>query len=69
MGDVELQCDICHAFIADYQTGLHHYSGVLNGAYSGHIHICSMCKRSIGLQDVDFDKIRALPGVTMGDLK
>lgn len=38
-----LLCDVCGSEIVDYEHGMYHFSGVLNGELSTHIHVCNSC--------------------------
>ena len=55
----ELRCDMCGRAIVDYVNDLFHYSGVLNGAASGHIHLCSECDTQIAPPKFNFDSLTA----------
>ncbi len=50
-----LTCNVCNAKIIDFDSGLFHYSGVLKGRESRHIHLCSKCKTVLNLPLFDFD--------------
>ena len=50
-----LNCDVCYAKITDFERDLFHYSGILKGRESKHIHLCSGCKTELSLPLFDFD--------------
>lgn len=50
-----LDCDVCGAKITDFEDDLFHYSGVLKGRESGHIHLCSKCNADLSPPFFDFD--------------
>ena len=54
-----LCCDMCGRMIVDYVNDLFHYSGVLNGVASGHIHLCSECDVLLAPPKFNFDSLTA----------
>lgn len=57
----ELRCDMCGRVVEDYVNDLFHYSGRINGADSGHIHLCGECDAMISPPKFDFDKLSTYP--------
>ena len=50
-----LDCDVCGAKIADFENDLFHYSGILYGKQSTHIHLCAKCESELTPPFFDFD--------------
>lgn len=50
-----LNCDVCGAKIADFENDLFHYSGILYGKQSTHIHLCAKCESELTPPFFDFD--------------
>ena len=50
-----LDCDVCGAKIADFENDLFHYSGILYGKQSTHIHLCARCESELTPPFFDFD--------------
>lgn len=55
----ELRCAMCGRVIEDCVNGLFHYSGWINGAASGHIHLCYECDVQIAPPKFNFDALTA----------
>ncbi len=50
-----ITCHVCYEKITDFDSGLFHYSGVLKGQESRHIHLCLKCKTVLNPPLFDFD--------------
>lgn len=53
--DIDFHCDLCNTVIEDFKKDLYHYSGILNGKFNNHIHVCNSCHLLKKLNIFNFD--------------
>jgi hypothetical protein len=51
----DLVCDLCGAEITDYKTDLFHHTGIINGKFDDHIHLCKKCEEEVKPPLFNFD--------------
>jgi hypothetical protein len=52
---VSITCDLCGAEITDYKTDLYRHTGVINGKFDDHIHLCKKCEDEVKPPLFNFD--------------
>lgn len=53
--DTPLSCHSCFVEITDFKDDLFHHTGIINGSFSDHIHLCSNCQHLINPPVFNFD--------------
>ena len=50
-----LCCDSCFVEITDFKNDLFHHTGIINGEFNDHIHLCSNCQNRFNPPVFNFD--------------
>jgi hypothetical protein len=50
-----ITCDLCGAEITDYKNDLFHHTGIINGKFDDHIHLCKKCEEEVKPPLFNFD--------------
>ena len=58
--ELNLCCDLCKSIITDFDNDLFHHTGIINGRFNDHIHLCGGCEREIRPPHFDFDNRRLI---------
>lgn len=53
--DDTICCHSCFVKITDFKDDLFHHTGIINGSFSDHIHLCSNCQHLINPPVFNFD--------------
>ena len=51
----DLTCDLCGAEITDCKNDLFHHTGIINGKFNDHIHLCKKCEGEVKPPLFNFD--------------
>jgi hypothetical protein len=50
-----LCCDLCGAEVTDFKNDLFHHTGIINGKFNDHIHLCKKCEDDVKPPHFNFD--------------
>ena len=53
-----IQCDYCGTEITDFENDLQHVSGIIDGEFNNHIHLCKSCFERLKVPTIDLDALR-----------
>lgn len=53
--NVDFHCDLCNNVITDFENDLFHHTGVINGIFNSHIHLCANCQNRTNPPVFNFD--------------
>lgn len=53
--NVDFHCDLCNNAITDFNNDIYHHTGIINGKFNDHIHLCANCQNCINPPVFNFD--------------
>ena len=53
-----IPCDYCGAEITDFENDLKHVSGIIDGEFNNHIHLCKSCFERLKVPTIDLDALQ-----------